>query len=167
MKSIKSNDPRIDVRIVDTEIKPWSMSITGMAIFDPSNSALQNEQTEFLKSISQYSIDNPPIIHKGSMVVRNQNDLDKIKMLSGFNATQSMVQKFPQMSESEVVGMMKDLEEGLQDGNMTQQTEMLFKKFGIQNKNMQGGSSIFSAPEKDFKVNEGLNYKDILSWRER
>ena len=95
MKSIKSNDPRIDVRIVDTEIKPWSMSITGMASFDPSNSASHNEQTEFLKSISQYSIDNPPLIHKGSMVVRNQNDLDKIKMLSGFNATQSMVQKFP------------------------------------------------------------------------
>jgi hypothetical protein len=87
IKSVRSNDPRIDVRIVDNEIKPWSMSISGMVLFDPSNSVSGNEQTEFLKSISQYSIDNPPIIHKGSMVVRNQNDLDKIKMLSGLNAS--------------------------------------------------------------------------------
>ena len=161
MKSIKSNDPRIDIRIVDTEIKPWSMSISGMAIFDPGNIANEIDKTEFLKSIGQYSIDNPPVIHKGSMIVKNQNDLDKIKMLSGLNSNNSMA-KFPQMSEAEVIRMMKDFE--LEDGN---KTEMLFKKVGIQSRSVQGGPSIFSAPEKDFKVGEGLNYKDILSWRER
>ena len=70
-----------------------------MVIFDASMTGSQALKTEFLKSISQYSIDNPPIIHKGSMVVRNQNDLDKIKILSGINSTTGGIQKFSQLSD--------------------------------------------------------------------
>ena len=35
---------------------------------------------------------------------------------------------------------------------------------GFNNKQNTG---LFSAPDKDFKVSESINYRDILAWRER
>ena len=73
IKEVRSNDPRIQVRIVDNVIKPWAMSIAGMVIFDASltNHDMSGQFSPFLKQISQYSIENPPMIRGGSMTIKS------------------------------------------------------------------------------------------------
>lgn len=59
--SIKSKDPRIEAKIVNREIKPWNMSISGMVTFDAGKTGTE-KQSEYIKFISQFSIENPPTI---------------------------------------------------------------------------------------------------------
>lgn len=94
--------------------------------------------------------------------------------------------KFSSLSDAEISQMIKNFERNLipegknaidleslnlgdrlNDPFNTEQADSFLKNVGGQNKNPQGGSSIFASPEKDFRVSEGLNYRDILSWRER
>ena len=66
IKSVKPNDPRIEVRIVNNVIDPWKMSLNGMVVFDASMTGTDQHKSEFLKSISQYSIENPPMMLKAN-----------------------------------------------------------------------------------------------------
>ena len=59
-------DPRIEVRIVNNVIDPWKMSLNGMVVFDASLTGSDQHKSEFLKSISQYSIENPPMMLKAN-----------------------------------------------------------------------------------------------------
>lgn len=59
--SVKSSDPRIEARIINKDIKPWNMSISGMVTFDAGKTGMETK-TDFIKAISQFSIENPPTL---------------------------------------------------------------------------------------------------------
>ena len=57
--SIKSNDPRIGTRIQSSVIAPWNTSFAAVVTFDAGLTGMAKEQAEFLKTISEFSIENP------------------------------------------------------------------------------------------------------------
>jgi hypothetical protein len=52
IKSVKSKDPRVEVRIVNNVIDPWKMTLNGMIVFDSSMTGSDMHKSEFLKTIS-------------------------------------------------------------------------------------------------------------------
>jgi|TARA_B110000285_G_C14708860_1_gene416864 hypothetical protein len=49
--SLKSKDPRIETRILNKEIKPWNMSISGIITYDAGKTGME-KHSEYIKSIS-------------------------------------------------------------------------------------------------------------------
>jgi hypothetical protein len=59
IESVHSNDPRIEARLLNKEIKPWNMSISGMITFDAGKTGME-KHSDYIKAISHFSIDHPP-----------------------------------------------------------------------------------------------------------
>ena len=59
--SVKSTDPRIDIRLLDKVIKPHNMSISGMITYDAGKTGME-KQSDYIKAISHFSIENPPTL---------------------------------------------------------------------------------------------------------
>ena len=49
--SVRSSDPRIETRILNKEIKPWNMSISGIVTYDAGKTGME-KHSEYIKSIS-------------------------------------------------------------------------------------------------------------------
>jgi hypothetical protein len=205
ISSVKSSDPRIDARILNKEIKPWNMSISGMISFDAGKTGTES-QSDFIKAISQFSIENPPTLQIDAFNLQKMSNKKNFKFGSQQLSGSDLFNKFQSLNDKEILQLIKSLEPHLkeEDGNIDRSSLInmnikdgfantspkqnlinvpikdLFKtslavdqngefttfgpQKGLENKQSTG---VFAPPDKDFKMNESLNYRDILAWRDR
>jgi hypothetical protein len=51
LTSVRSLDPRIEARVLNTEIKPWNMSVSGMITFDAGKTGME-KHSDYIRAIS-------------------------------------------------------------------------------------------------------------------
>jgi hypothetical protein len=196
--SVKSADPRIDIRLLDKVIKPFNMSISGMITYDAGKTGME-KQSDYIKAISQFSIDNPPTLQIDAL------NFHKMQAKRGIKPENyNLKKKFESLSDKEILSNLKSLELDSEDGTV----ESSLVKLNLQGDQSDNGDSIsipmkdafvgksvqvsskkpnttlndwlgskdvstkqntglFASMDKEFKINESINYRDIISWRER
>lgn len=92
-------DPRIEVRIVNNVIDPWKMSLNGMVVFDASLTGSDQHKSEFLKSISQYSIENPPMMLKANKYGQFDHPQGRGRDQNNFDGNNYRTAKFSSLSD--------------------------------------------------------------------
>jgi hypothetical protein len=61
LEKVRSTDPRIEARLLNKEVLPWNVSISGMITYDAGKTGMESH-SDYIQAISQFSIDNPPTL---------------------------------------------------------------------------------------------------------
>lgn len=100
--SVTSSDPRIDVRVLNREIKPWNMSITGMISYDAGKTGME-AQSDFIRAISQFSIENPPTLQIDAFNLQKAQGKKNFKFGTHSTGGGDIFNKFQALSDKEVL----------------------------------------------------------------
>ena len=94
---LKANDPRIDTRMLNKEVKPWNMSINGMITFDAGKTGMEM-QSDYINAISQFSIDNPPTLQIDAFNLQKMQSKKNSKMDGS-----DIYSKFKSLSDKDIL----------------------------------------------------------------